>query len=292
VSGFTVSCPDGRAIAGRIAGAPDGRTLVFHDGTPSAAVSFPQLDEAAAAFDLRVVSWSRPGYAESGPQPGRTVADVVDDARTVFSDLGVDDYVVLGWSGGGPHALAHAAIDGAHCRAAATMGGVAPYDGTGLDWIAGAGPENLEEFGAALDGRERLHEFLVAVADGLSAVTPEGVVEGLGELVGPVDVEAVRGPMAEHLAEGMRAAVSGGIDGWRDDDLAFVAPWGFELSDIAVPVTVWQGELDLMIPSSHGRRLVAAIPAATARFEAGDGHLSFVDRLDEVLRELVSAADW
>jgi pimeloyl-ACP methyl ester carboxylesterase len=78
------------------------------------------------------------------------------------------------------------------------------------------------------------------------------------------------------VAAEIRRALAGGFDGWIDDDLAFVRPWGFELEGISVPVTVWQGDLDLMIPASHGTWLVEHLPTAQARMPRGHGHISLV----------------
>jgi pimeloyl-ACP methyl ester carboxylesterase len=278
-----VRTPDGRDLDVLLAGPPDGRALVFHDGTPTAAEPFPQLTEPAARLGLRTISWSRPGYAGSTPQPGRTVADVVSDGRAVLDELDVVDYVVLGWSGGGPHALAHAALDPDGCHAAATLGGVAPHDGVGFDWLAGMGEENIAEFGAAVAGEASLVEFLTDALSGLADIRPDGLAAGLGDLVDDVDRAVLHGDYAEHLAAGMRRAVSSGMAGWRDDDLAFVQPWGFDLAAITVPVEVWQGGHDRMVPAEHGRWLATAIPSATAHLDAGEGHLSFVERLPEIL---------
>jgi pimeloyl-ACP methyl ester carboxylesterase len=290
---FAVTTPDGRAIDGIVANPDATRTLVFHDGTPSSAVDFPDLAEAAWPFDLQVVSWSRPGYAGSSPRPGRTVADVVTDAQAVYSAVGaMTDYVVLGWSGGGPHALAHAALDNGRCLAAATIGGVAPYDGTGLDWLAGVAQENLAEFGAALDGEPALTELLNTFAAGLADIHADHLAKGLGDLAPDVDQAAVVGSFAEHLAAGMRAGLAGGVAGWRDDDLAFVSPWGFEPAEVAVPCSVWQGGRDMMVPPGHGERLAGEIPGAVLHLEPDEGHLSFVHRLPEILGDLVAAAGW
>ncbi|TMC87752.1 MAG: alpha/beta hydrolase, partial [Chloroflexi bacterium] len=141
----------GRELDVLVEGPEDGAVLLFHSGTPSAAVRMPDLSTAAVSRGLRLVAWSRPGYAGSTPQPGRSVADVVEDAEAILDELGAQHCVALGWSGGGPHALACAALMKDRCLAAATIAGVAPYDPRSLDWTAGMGPENIEEFGATLE---------------------------------------------------------------------------------------------------------------------------------------------
>lgn len=281
---------DGRALELLVEGPEGGAPLLFFHGTPFAAVPHPRLAEAAAERGLRTVSWSRPGYAGSTRRPGRTVGQVAQDAAEVLSWLGAGRFVALGWSGGGPHALACATLLADRCARAATLGGVAPYDADGLDWTAGMGPENVDEFAAAAAGEEALRTFLEAAAAGLVSVTGAEVAASLGGLVSAVDVAALDEPLADYLAAGMRAALGGGVDGWVDDDLAFLADWGFEPGSPRCPVTVWQGGQDLMVPPSHGAWLASHLASADGELLAGEGHLSlFTGRLGPVLDRLAAA---
>jgi pimeloyl-ACP methyl ester carboxylesterase len=267
------------------AGSP---ALVFHSGTPSAALPFRQLSEAAAAHGLRVVTWSRPGYGGSDPSPGRTVADVASDTETVLDALEVDEFVSLGWSGGGPHALACAALLPGRCRAAATLAGVAPYLADGLDWMAGMGEENVEEFSLAIHGAEALTPYLEEQSQVLGRVTAAEVADSLAGLVSPVDRASLTGEFAEYLAASFRGAVLRGVAGWREDDLAFTRDWGFRVSDIDVPVAVWQGDQDLMVPPAHGHWLAERLPNVRAHLQPGEGHLSLaVGALDRIVADLV-----
>jgi pimeloyl-ACP methyl ester carboxylesterase len=287
---LTVHTEDGRDLEVVVDGPAEGPVLVFHSGTPSGAVSFPILSGPAAARGTRTVSWSRPGYGSSTPQPGRTVASVAADTDAVLRALDVTDFVTLGWSGGGPHALACAALLPDRCRAAALVGGVAPRDATGFDWLAGMGAENLEEFAAAAAGATALEAFLEPVGRSLRSVTAEGIVAGMGDLVDEVDRTATKGEIADWLAASMRRAVAAGTEGWRDDDLAFVDDWGIELSSISCPVSVWQGEHDRMVPDSHARWLAEQIAGATLRLDPAEGHISLMLRSEEILADLLAAA--
>jgi pimeloyl-ACP methyl ester carboxylesterase len=282
-----VRTPDRRELEVLVDGPATGLALVVHLGTPSAAVEFAQLTGPAAERGLRSVLWSRPGYGASTPQPRRSVADVTADVVTILEELGHDRFVTLGWSGGGPHALACAARLPERCAAAATLAGVAPFEADGLDWFAGMGPENVDEFGAARSGDDALSEYLSREAGELAAVTPDQVADALGGLVSEVDRAALTGEFAELLAHSFRRAVAAGIAGWRDDDLAFVRPWGFALSEITVPVSVWQGAEDRMVPYAHGEWLAAHVPAARAHLYPGEGHLSLIGQLDRVLDDLL-----
>jgi pimeloyl-ACP methyl ester carboxylesterase len=269
-----VTLPDGRDIEILITGPGDGLPLVLHEGTPVGLVLYPPTAQAAVARGLRVILLARPGYEGSTPRPGRRVADVAEDTAAVLDQLGGDTFLTAGWSGGGPHALACAAELPGRCLAAASIAGVAPYGASGLDWLAGMGPENVEEFGIAVRGEAALTEFLEREAGALNSVTGAEVADALGGLVQAADKAVLTGAFAEHLAASLRAAVRGGVAGWRDDDLAFVKDWGFSLRSPAAPVAIWQGDQDLMVPYSHGQWLAANIPGARVHLLPGEGHLT------------------
>jgi pimeloyl-ACP methyl ester carboxylesterase len=233
---------------------------------------------------------ARPGYEGSTPRPGRRVADVAGDIAAVLDALDCDAFLTVGWSGGGPHALACSAVLRGRCLAAATLASVAPYQADKLDWLAGMGPENIKEFGAALDGEAALTDFLSSAAAGLRHVQGAQLAAELGGLISGADNAVLTGAFADHLAALLRSAVSRGIAGWRDDDLAFVAGWGFELSD-AGGVAVWQGSEDLMVPAAHGKWLARHIPGARGRMRRGEGHLTLqANKFGEVLDDLIDLA--
>jgi pimeloyl-ACP methyl ester carboxylesterase len=288
---LTIRTGDGRDLEVLRSGRSDAFPLVYHSGSPTAAHEHPAMQQAAGSQGWQVVTFSRPGYAGSTPAEGRSVADVAADVTAVLDQLGLDRFVTLGWSGGGPHALATAALLPDRCLAAATLAGVAPYDADGLDWFDGMGPENLEEFGAAVESREALETFLHPVAAGLAAVTGEQVAAELGGLIDEVDESALTGDFADVVADAFRRAVSAGIAGWRDDDLAFVRPWGFDLADLRVPVSVWQGAHDRMVPFAHGTWLAAHMPGARVHLYDDEGHLSLVAQLPRILADLADLAD-
>ena len=285
----TIGLEDGRRIEILAAGPPEGLPLVWHDGTPGGLVAYPPMIEAASVRGLRTILHSRPGYGGSDPRPGRSVADVTGDVAAILDALGAETFLTAGASGGGPHALACAALLPGRCLAAATLAGVAPRHAAGLDWLAGMGPENVEEFAAAESGREALTDFLTKVAGGLAGITGAEVAAGLGGLVSAVDQAALTGDYADYMAASMRAALSSGIAGWRDDDLAFAGDWGFRFP--AVPVAIWQGDQDRMVPFAHGQWLARHVPGARAHLVRGEGHLSIVRHLHgEILDDLLHLA--
>lgn len=284
---LTVRAAGGRDLEVVVDGPDRGAVLFFHGGAPSAAVRYPQIVDPAARRGLRTITYSRPGYAGSTTQHGRSVADAAQDVEAILDALGADRFLTLGWSGGGPHALACAALLSDRCLAAATMGGVAPYGAAGLDWFAGMGQENVDEFGAAVKGEVALSEFLQPAAMGLKDVTGPEFAAALGRLVSDIDKSALFGDFADVLAQSFRRSVSSGIAGWRDDDLAFMKHWGFELKSVRVPVAVWHGTQDLMVPYDHGRWLAANVAGAQARLVDGEGHMSLWSHADRILEDLV-----
>jgi pimeloyl-ACP methyl ester carboxylesterase len=287
-----VTVPDGRKIEVLIAGPTDGLPLVLHEGTPVGLVLYPPTVRAAQARGLRVILAARPGYEGSTPRPGRRVVDVAGDTAAVLDELGADTFVTVGWSGGGPHTLACAAALPGRCLAAASVAGVAPYQAKGLDWLAGMGPENVDEFGAAVAGEAALTQFLDSAAAALGTVTGADVAQALGGLVIAADQAALTGEFAGYVAAALRASMNTGIAGWRDDDLAFVKDWGFPLGPApAAPVAIWQGDQDKMVPFAHGRWLAANIPGARAHLIPGEGHLSLtVSSLGRILDDLLDLA--
>ena len=280
--------PGGRTLEYVVAGPPVGMPLVLHHGTPGAAVIYPPAVAAAAQHGLRLVTYARPGYGRSTAQPGRTVRDAADDVAAVLDALSAERFVTIGWSGGGPHALACATLPASRCMGVAMVGGVAPYGVEGLDWMAGMGKENVAEFSAAVAGEEPLTEFLREAGEVLATITAADLPPALGDLAPDVDVAALSGVYGDYLAESYRASVSAGIDGWRDDDLAFVHDWGVPL-DADVPVSIWQGDQDRMVPHSHGEWLAAHLAGARLHRRPGQGHISlFTDELDAIVAELVA----
>jgi len=284
----TVTTADGRVLEYLVSGPPDGRTLLFQPGTPNAGAAFRAIVEPAAERGLRTVSYSRPGYGQSTPRPGRSVADAVTDIETVLDAVGAREFVTLGWSGGGPHALAAGALLPERCQAVAVLAGVAPYPAHGIDWFTGMGEGNLEEFAAALAGPHQLDPLLESFAEELATVTGPGVIKALASVLSPVDRAVLTGEFAEEMAVALQRAVSSGIAGWRDDDLAFVQDWGFDLKRISVPVDIWQGRQDRMVPFEHGQWLAAKVANARAHLFATEGHLSMVNQMPDLLAALLS----
>ncbi|MDH4352756.1 MAG: alpha/beta hydrolase [Actinomycetota bacterium] len=286
-----LTVPDGRVVDVYLGGDPDGFPLVMHHGTPSDATTFADWHEACVSRRLRLVCVSRPGYATSTRLPGRLVANAAQDTADVLDLLGCDAFLTAGWSGGGPHALACAALLEDRCVGAATLAGVGPYGVPDLDFLDGMGAENVDEFGAAVAGEPALRDWFAQFGEPFRTVTGDDIVAAFGGLVPQVDKDVLTGGYADQMAAQTRRALAQGFDGWLDDDLAFTRDWGFDLGHITVPVTVWQGDLDLMVPFAHGHWLGHHLSTATKRLVPGHGHISLVTSYqDQILDDLLDSS--
>ena len=270
----------------------DGMAFVFHHGQPGAALLWQPLVAEAARHGWPLVMVSRPGYATSDRRPDRTIADVVSDVEAVLQELGVDHFVTAGWSGGGPHALACAALLDSRCMAAATIAGVAPYAGAeDLDFTSGMGPENVQEFRALIAGDPGAEDGVKETVASLKDIQASELSGALGGLLSQPDKDMLVGDAAEFVASWMRLAASTGHYGYWDDGLAFIRHWGFDLKHLDVPVSVWRAGQDLMVPPAHGEWLAEHIPGAKARFEPAEGHISLsTKRLPDIVDQLAADA--
>jgi pimeloyl-ACP methyl ester carboxylesterase len=248
--------------------------LVYHHGTPAAGPIGSSIVDAAGAAGFTVAELVRPGYGESTRQEGRTVADVVPLVEALADHLGFDRFVTMGWSGGGPHALATAALLPRRCAAAMCLASVGPFGEPDLVFLAGMGEDNIAEFGAALAGPDDLAAFLRGAEPGLREVTAADVIDSLRSLLPAVDQDYLTGREAQEMADELRWSLAHGIWGWFDDDVAFTRPWGIDLTSIVTPVQIWQGTDDLMVPFAHGEWLAEHVPTADAHLVTGQGHLS------------------
>ena len=222
-------------------------------------------------------------------EPGRTGVSVRLPLREIVAPSAqVAASASVGGSGGCPHSFACGALSG-RCLAAAAIAAPTPYPADGIDWLAGMGDQNVEEFNAALEGPAALEPILQREAAELRDATPDQITEVWASVLPPVDKAVLTGDRAEHFKRSSDRSLAQGIAGWRDDDLAFTRPWGFELDQIRVPTLLWQGAQDLMVPVAHARWLAERIPGVEAHISEEDGHLSIaVGRLGEIYDWLAS----
>lgn len=274
----SVATSDGRTLTVREGGDPEGFPVLSISGTPGSSTLYEPHTRDAVERGIRLFSYDRPGYGGSTRQKGRTVADCAGDIAAVCDALEIERFGVWGISGGGPHALAAAALLPDRVVAAAALASVAPYDAEGLDYLAGMGEQNVEEFGAIFEGEDAHRAATERQRLGLISATPDQLVELWQTLLGPSDREVATGVLAAFLLDHMRAGIGSSGDGWFDDDIAFVTPWGFDLASIRAPVQLWQGAQDQFVPYGHGVWLAEHIPGVDARLTEEDGHLTLAER--------------
>ncbi len=267
---------DGRTVHWYADGPDDASlTLFWHHGTPNIGQPPGPLVRPATERGIRWIALDRPGYGGSTRAPGRAVADVVGDVVAVADARGVGRFAVAGHSGGGPHALACAALLPERVRACVAVGGLAPYGAEGLDWFGGMSDGSRGE--------------LEAAALGPAALAAQAEAEFDASSFTPADHEALRGPW-KWFSGIVEAGLAHGPDGMVDDDLAYVADWGFSPAVIDVPVLLAHGGRDRMVPYTHGEWLARTVPAAGWRLFPDDGHISVLLHAETFLDWLVEAA--
>ena len=285
------SARDGRTLDVLVGGdSTSDIALVCHHGTPSDSTLWVDWHQDALVNKLRLVSISRPGYAASDRKPGRSVSCVAKDVSDVLDALGIDTFLTIGWSGGGPHALACAALLPARCIAVSVLAGVGPHGEPDLDSLSDMGPENIEHKKIAIQGEEPLREWAKVNAAAWFTIADEDLAAALGGLVPEIDVYALNEQgLAKIWASSIRRCLKNGIDGYIDDSLVFCKHWGFKPADIRSRVTIWQGDLDLMVPFTHGQWLIKHIPNAKGMLEIGHGHISLIaDKKQDIIDDLVA----
>ncbi|MGC9155839.1 MAG: alpha/beta fold hydrolase [Ferrimicrobium sp.] len=269
----TLVLDDGRILEYFDSGPTDGAVFISHHGTPGCGEPNARELQTASQLGARLIAPSRPGYAGSSRSAGRTIASIASDVRELLDALGIAKCSTYGVSGGGPHALACAALLPDRVNRAASIAGVGLWGQDDLDFLAGMGEDNLIEFGAAATDHAELLVLLTQQRDAMMTAGLSEVLASLSTLLPPVDVTAAR-ELGNYLVENFQRALHNGVDGWFDDDLAFTQPWGFDLQTIAISVSIWQGGQDLMVPAAHGRWLDKHIPTGELHFEPTEGHLS------------------
>lgn len=270
---------DGRTLAVEEWGVLDGTPVLYAHGTPMSRLARYPDGRLFTELGVRLVSYDRPGFGNSTPQPGRRVVEAAADMATIADALGVDRLPVFGVSGGGPHALAFAARFPDRVVRVATLASPAPRDAGGLDWLAGMMDDNQKSAAAAAQGRPALEVHLA-----------EARSVALRDLLPAAEQEVLARPeVQEMLGAAYAEAIRLGNDGWIDDELAlFGMPWGFDPATVAAPVRVWHGDLDTVVPVTHAAWLAERLPHATLTRAPGAAHAGHFDATPAVLRWLVA----
>jgi pimeloyl-ACP methyl ester carboxylesterase len=261
----------GRVLTVEDAGPPDGFPVLVHGGGGCRHL-FPAAVQEARRRDLRLISYDRPAYGGSTPMPSRMIADSATDVRAIFAKLGITRAAVWGFSGGGPYALATAALVPEPVAAVCLFAPLGPYGVPGLDFLQGMDESYREEVRIFFADRPAAREkFRVESAEMYQRLsTAEGWLKTWGDRAGQ---DAAHGQaIAEYLALLLRDGWTHGDDGWWDDWSAFLSPWGFDLAAIKAPVQLWHGLADTRCPPDHSRWLAARIQRITVHFPEHEDH--------------------
>jgi pimeloyl-ACP methyl ester carboxylesterase len=275
---MTTHAPDGRTLAYAVWGDPDGFPVLSLHGTPGCRLDRWPKEEVFRELGACYVTHDRAGYGRSDRHRGRSIADEAADVAAIADALGIDRFGVAGGSGGGPHALACGALLSERVIRVTCRVGAAPCGPGGLerdDWLAGMDPENVKEFGWAEAGEEVLTRELEREQAAMEARVAEDPATFLGDFdLSESDRQQLRRPeLADVIRESTVEQAAQGIWGWVDDDLALIAPWGFNVASIRVPTLVWYGRADVLVPPGHGDWLAAHVPGCLVRVDDDSGHL-------------------
>ncbi|MDA4136921.1 MAG: alpha/beta hydrolase [Thaumarchaeota archaeon] len=283
VKEFDVGLSSGRMLEVSEAGDPRGLPVFVLYGTPSSRLFYPPHVADAERRHVRLISYNRPGYGNSTPVPGRRMVDDAADVAAIADSLGLDKVAVWGHSGGGAPALACAAALPKRVVAAASLAGCAPYPAEGIDWFAGMGELNVEDFKLMLANEAEWELKSQQDADSMLKATPLELAQIFATLLSEEDRMALSSDeLASWMHDTMHEAYKTGIRGACDDSLA-IPKWDFDPVSIRIPVQVWHGEHDKFVPFSHGQWFASRIPRAEAHLEKNEGHLGlFVDRIPDV----------
>lgn len=286
--------PDGRQLSYEIGGDLDGYPVIGLHGTPGCRLSRWPVDLVYADAGVCFVTTDRAGYGQASRRPGRRVADEAQDVLAVADALGWGRFGVIGGSGGGPHALACAALLPDRVERAACLSGLAPLGRQGLSrqaWLAGMSEGGIEE----LEWSEAGEATLIREQTLQQQQLAEGLATSPAALFGPELSDADRAFLERpETVEALRRIIpeqaAHGVFGWVDDSLAFIAPWGFTPEVIAIPVLVAYGRADALVPPAHGDWLAANIPTATTVVSQDGGHLPG-DPLVEIAEQMAWLRD-
>ncbi|WP_433789147.1 alpha/beta fold hydrolase [Actinoplanes sp. CA-252034] len=288
VSRHQIETRDGRVVTYDIAGHPAGSPIFLLHGSPGSRIGPRPRGSVLYRLGIQLISYDRPGYGGSTRHPKRAVADAAQDIEAIADDLGLDRFAVVGRSGGGPHALAAAALLPRRVSRAAVLVGLAPSDAEGLDWLSGMTDGNVREYETADSDWPKHVERLRLMAD-RARRDPDFMVDNLRRQMTPADRQVVDDlAIRRLLTETYVEAFAQGPYGWIDDVAAFRSAWGFRLADITGPVLLWHGADDNFSPVSHARWLAEQIPHAEVRIQASTAHFGAVEVLPEVLHWLAA----
>jgi len=272
---------DGRRLAYSELGDPDGLPIFHQHGMPGSRLEHEAEPEFYRSMGVRVITPDRPGYGLSDPHPHRPLLDWPSDMVELADSLGITRFGITGLSGGGIYALACAAAIPERLTDVIVTGCPAPTQREG----ALAGMRLMTRAGVWFGSRAPwLLDGAAAVVSRLAHRFPHFFVQQANRDKPPADVRWLSMPsVREGAADNLREALRAGPWGYVEDIRTLARPWGFALEDIRVPVQLWHGDEDTVIPLHHGQYLASVIPGATLRICQGEAHMLMWNHLGEIL---------
>ncbi len=278
----------GRRLMVEWSGDRRGVPVFLMHGTPGSRSGPKPRGSVSYRLGVLLISYDRPGYGRSTRHAGRSVADAAHDVAAIADALDIDRFAVVGRSGGGPHALACAALLPRRVISTAVLVGLAPANARDLNWYDGMNADNVAAYTWADNDYSTLKRELTSRAANLAG-DPDSLLSGLRTHLDAADrrvVEdvAIRRQLAQTYVEGLRD----GPYGWLDDVLALRGDWGFDPGGIPSPVRIWHGADDRFSPVSHAQWLARQIPGAVIDVKPGSSHFGAVEILPEILSWLAA----
>ncbi len=286
-AGRRVELQDGRALGFAEYGDPQGTPVLYFHGTPSSRLERHPNEDIARRLGARVISVERPGYGLSDFQAGRQLLDWPKDVAALADTLGLERFAVIGYSGGGPYAAACAYAMPERLSAVTLVSSPAEISRPGV--FAGMARLDHAVFAVNRMLPWTAQRLLYAAGVRLFAMEPRRTLGSLARTLPEPDRTMIRQPeILAMLMEAAAGAFAQGSRGYAWDDRLFSLPWGFRPEEIAMPVQLWQGERDVMVPPAMGRALAAAIPQCEATLVPGAGHLLIYERWPDILMRLLA----
>lgn len=284
----SLKLPDSRCIEYIDNGVSSKSALILHHGTPTSMTVWGTWLAAAAELGIRAIAFTRPGYASSDRKVGRSIIDANEDLEEILNQLAVENFVSVGWSGGGPYALASGLLN--KCSGVQLIASVSPYDAEDFDWFQDQTPEMVEEAKISARSLEDSINFKENYYKEIRDMTAEQFLTEYAKRLSFESFETTYREFSKDLSFSMHDALRDGVIGYAEDEYAFLRNWGFDTKEIQVPVLIWQGLDDLSVSPHMARWLNANISNPTLKLLEGQHHSSImVEKRAEILNAAIGA---
>ena len=284
----SLKLPDSRCIEYIDNGVSSKSALILHHGTPTSMTVWGTWLAAAAELGIRAIAFTRPGYASSDRKVGRSIIDANEDLVEILNQLAVENFVSVGWSGGGPYALASGLLN--KCSGVQLIASVSPYDAEDFDWFQDQTPEMVEEAKISARSLEDSINFKENYYKEIRDMTAEQFLTEYAKRLSFESFETTYREFSKDLSFSMHEALRDGVIGYAEDEYSFLRNWGFETKEIQVPVLIWQGLDDLSVSPHMARWLNANISNPTLKLLEGQHHSSImVEKRAEILNAAIGA---